>query len=58
MAGAGDGHQGQVAVDPVPGIVERTREQRLVLQAVDQENGALDRGNVLLALVASAGSRG
>ena len=30
-------------LDPVPGVVERPGEQRLVLQAVDEEHGALDR---------------
>src|SRR4051812_22093195 len=50
VAGAGDRHQGQIALDPVPGVVERTGEERLVLQAVDQEHGAFDRGNVLAVL--------
>ena len=43
MAGVGDGHEGEVAVDPVPGVVEGAGEESFVPKAVDQEDRAGDR---------------
>src|SRR5208282_2560904 len=42
MAGVGDGHEGKVAVDPVPGVVEGAGEEGFVAKAVDQEHRAGD----------------
>src|SRR5208337_4623577 len=42
MAGVGDGHEGEVAVDPVPGVVEGAGEEGFVPKAVDQEDRAGD----------------
>ena len=43
MAGVGDGHESEVAVDPVPGVVEGAGEESFVPKAVDQEDWAGDR---------------
>ena len=58
MVGAGNRHQGEIGVYPVPGAGERSRQQRGVIQAVEHQHRALHVRHVRRGEARAGGGRG